>query len=131
MNGGQALAGYSSWNNDQLVNFPPGSNIEVMVPVIPSGKDKMVYIVEHNNNWVGIPHTAVYVNGKKADRFRTTWNNPFQRHNDGKLYCRYIAIRIPASMIKATDRFLALRIDMTFNTNQGLNIREIGTHDYN
>jgi hypothetical protein len=34
-----------------------------MVPVIPSGKDKLVYFVEYNSNSNGGPHYSVTVNG--------------------------------------------------------------------
>ena len=33
------------------------------VSVVPSGKDKLFYIVEHNNNWVGSMHKSIKVNG--------------------------------------------------------------------
>jgi len=119
LNGGQAVQSFtkeqinSIWNSDILSYFAQGTSLEISVPVVYSGKDKMIYIVEHNNNWVGIMHTAVYVNGKMVDRLRTTWRNPFALHHNGKFYSRYIATRIPASMILPTDHFLAVRIDMS------------------
>jgi len=133
LNGGQATGwanGFENWNNDVLSFFQAGSNDAVHVPVVYSGKDKMIYIVQHNDNWVGTMHTGVYVNGKPVDRFRTSWSNPFQRHQDGKFYCRYMGTRIPAKMISPNDRFLELRVDMTTSNNH-LYFREIGTHDFN
>jgi hypothetical protein len=44
--------------------IPLGKISELKIPVVPSGKDKLLYIVEHNNNWVGIMHGSVTINGK-------------------------------------------------------------------
>jgi len=121
-----------NWNNDMYAVFAGGSDVEVFVPVVYSGKDKMIYLVEFNNNWTGTQHTAVYVNGKKVERFRTSWSNPFARHHNSKIYCRYMATRIPAKMVKPNDLYIAVRVDMTENgTDMNLNFREMGTHDYN
>jgi len=117
-----------SWNNDNIIYFPAGSTVEVSVPVVPSGKDKLLYLAEHNNNWTGTQHGNVYVNGVQVERFRTSFNNPFAIHFNSKLYMRYMATRIPASMIQPGDRFLRLKIEM-INSNQNLHVREMGTHD--
>jgi len=118
-----------NWNNDQLAKFEQNSNTEVSVPVVFSGKDKLVYLVEHNNNWVGVQHGRVYVNGQEVERLRTTYRNPFATHFNSKFYNRYIATRIPANLIQQGDRFIKLRIDMT-PCNHHIHFREIGTHDY-
>jgi len=118
-----------NWNSDQLAYFPAGSNVEVSVPVIFTGKDKLIYIVEHNNNWQGNQHGNVFINGQQVERFRTTFQNPFAVHNNGKLFNRYIATVVPASLIQSTDKFVRLRIDMT-GTNNHIHFREIGTHDH-
>jgi len=132
INGGDAVGwGGENWNSDHLAYFTAGSNFEVWVPVIYSGKDKMVYLVEHNNNWTGTQHTGVYVNNVQVERFRTSWRNPFATHHNSKLYCRYMATRIPASMINQGDKFIRVRVDMTMNNNQNIHFREMGTHDYN
>jgi len=134
INGGQSTVLYGAtntvWMDDQLGQFNPGTSTEIYVPVIYSGKDKMLYIVEHNNNWLGSMHTAIYVNSKQVDRLRTTWRNPFARHFDSKIYNRYLGTRIPASMIKPDTKFLIVRVDMTSNDNS-MFFREVGTHDYN
>jgi len=118
-----------NWNNDQLAMFQEGTNSEVSVPVVVTGKDKIVYIVEHNNNWVGIMHGKVYVNGQEVERFRTTYLNPFATHNNSKQYDRYMATRVPASYMQQGDKFIRLKIDMTASNNR-IHFREIGTHDY-
>jgi len=132
LNGGDATGWVSeNWNNDQLGLFNGGSNFEVYVPVIFTGRDKMLYIVEHNNNWTGTMHTGVYVNSVQVERFRTSWRNPFAVHHNSKNYCRYMGTRIPANIISQGDKFVRVRIDMTWNNNQHINFRELGTHDYN
>jgi len=121
--------GGENWNNDHLALFSAGSNVEVSVPVIYTGKDKLIYIVEHNNNWEGDQHGAVFINGQSVERFRTTYTNPFQIHFNSKIYDRYLATRIPAGYISQGDKFVKLKIDMTL-ANQNIHFREIGTHDF-
>jgi len=130
VNGGDAVIWNSdNWNSDQLAMFTAGSNFEVRVPVVNNGKDKIVYIVEHNNNWTGTQHGKVTINDQEVERFRTSYNNPFAVHHNSKLYNRYMATRIPAGLIQAGDAFVRLRIDMTIS-NHHIHFREIGTHDY-
>ena len=57
-----------------------------------------------------------------------TYDNPFSRHWNSKLYERYIAARIPNQVIPANARYLNVVIDMTKQDSQ-INFREIGTHD--
>jgi len=117
-------------NNDQLAQFNPGSTTEVSVPVVYSGKDKMIYLAEHNNNWVDTQHTAVYINGHPVERFRTTYVNPFSVHIGSKIYNRYIATRIPANLIAQGDKFVHLKVDCSSQqASTNLYFREIGTHD--
>jgi hypothetical protein len=120
-----------NWNNDQLVriqNNGPGGKAIFYVPVVPSGKDKLVYMVEHNNNWLGTGHTDLSANDKPIERFRSTYDNPFARNFNSKLYMRYIAAKIPAGYISPTDKFVKITLNMT-GTNHNIYIREMGTHD--
>lgn len=131
LNGG-TLVNWNSdnWNTDNLAEIPAGRITDLYVPVIYSGSNKIIYFVEHNNNWVGIMHGPVYVNTQAIERFRATYTNPFQRHHDGKLYSRYIATWFPANLI--TDpraKFVKLQIDQT-SADASIFFREIGTHDY-
>jgi len=118
-----------NWNNDQLAYFPAGQVVEVSVPVIWTGGDKIIYIAEHNNNWVGTMHGNVFINGHAVERFRTSYSNPFATHFNSKFYMRYMATRIPAALIQQGDKFVLLKIDMTI-ANNNIHFREIGTHDY-
>jgi hypothetical protein len=117
----------NDWNNDQLARINPGRSPTLSVPVVGSGRDKLLYVVEHNSNWNSCVHTRILVNGTEIERFLTTYDNPFARHWGSKLYARYIAARVPAQLA-ADRRFLDVQIDMTRQDNY-LHFREIGTHD--
>ncbi len=130
-NGGDGThweSGWENWNADILSCLMPKTNWELRVPVIPSGRDKLLYVVEHNNNWNGCMHTGIVVNQTPIERFIATYDNPFARHWSSKFYNRYIAARIPAELIGDKDKFLSVRIDMSKQNNR-LHFREIGTHD--
>ncbi len=130
LNGGSNIGWDSgNWNNDVLGLINKGVVPELIVPVVENGKDKLLYIVEHNNNWNGIMHTAVYVNGVKIERFRASYINPFAMHTNSKFYNRYIATKIPKELIKKGDNTISVKIDMTFQNNN-IYFREVGTHDY-
>jgi hypothetical protein len=119
---------WHNWKGDSLSKINPRTNLELKVPVVPSGRDKLLYLVEHNNDWNGCMHTGITVNGQKIERFMATYDNPFARHWNSKFYERYIAARIPAGLIPANARWLSVRIDMS-KQDQGIHFREIGTHD--
>lgn len=119
---------WRNWNGDSLSRINPKTQLKLKVPVVPSGRDKLLYLVEHNNNWNGAMHTGITVNGESIERFMATYDNPFARHWNSKIYHRYIAAHIPASKIKPGDRFLTVIIDM-MKQDKGIHFREIGTHD--
>ena len=118
-----------NWNNDQLAQLDQNQVYTLMVPVINSGKDKLLYIIEHNNNWDGASHTSVTVNDKPVERLRSTYSNPFARHYNSKIYNRFLALRIPKDIV-GNNRFMKVVIDMR-NLSQNIFFREIGTVDYN
>ena len=131
VNGGQATsyaAGWHDWNGDALSRIDAGSKLELRVPVVASGRDKLLYLVEHNNNWNGAMHGRITVDGQEIERFTATYDNPFARHWNSKSFNRYIAARIPAERIPADARYLGVVIDMGLQDN-GIHFREIGTHD--
>jgi len=130
LNGGDAVRWNNhDWNNDVLAELGAKTNWELKVPVIPSGRDKLLYLVEHNNNWNGCLHTGITVNNQPIERFMATYDNPFARHWNSKFYERYIAARIPADFIPAGARWLSIRVDMSRQQTNSIYFREIGTHD--
>ena len=131
LNGGKGTywtKDWHNWNGDSLSRIDPKTNLELKVPVVPSGRDKLLYLIEHNNNWNGCMHTGITVNDQKIERFMATYDSPFARHWNSKRFERYIAARIPANLIAKDDRWLSVRIDMSKQDN-GIHFREIGTHD--
>jgi hypothetical protein len=131
LNGGSKDVGWDTheWNSDNLAKLQGGKKYVLRVPVIPNGKDKLVYIIEHNNNWLGIQHGEVRVNTKPIERFRTSYSNPFATHINSKIYSRYMAAKIPSDLIPADAKFIDLEMDFANNDNW-FYFREIGTHDY-
>ena len=130
VNGGVAT-GWSTenWNNDNLAFLPAGKVSILSVPVVKNNKDKILYIIEHNNDWLGTMHTSVNVNGSLVKRLRTSYHNPFATHFNSKLFQRYMAALIPKEIVNGSpSNFLNVRIDMT-NQNNHIHFREIGTHD--
>jgi len=128
-NGGENLVWNThDWNRDNLAQANAGAVRTLMVPVVPNGKEKLLYIVEHNNNWVGTMHYGVKVNGVSIERFRHSYTNPFATHFNSKLYDRYIAARIPANVV-GSNRLIKVEIDMT-KSDHNIYLREVGTHDY-
>ena len=127
-NGGDTVKWNSIWKNDALAELTAKSNYKLIVPVIPNGRDKLLYLIEHNSDWNGAHHNGIKVNGNPIERFLSTYDNPFARHWNSKFYERYLAARIPANSIPADRRWLEVNIDMGKQTNS-LYFREIGTHD--
>lgn len=132
MNGGDATTWNSeNWKSDVLATIPPKTNLELKVPVVPSGREKLLYLVEHNSDWNGCMHSGITVNGNPIERFLATYDNPFARHWNSKFGQRYIAARIPADLIPKTSNlttYLSVKIDMS-KQNGIIHFREIGTHD--
>ncbi|AFZ55816.1 hypothetical protein H6G54_26870 [Anabaena cylindrica FACHB-243] len=135
VNGGDATTWEKesdSWNGDAYTVIPGKTNLELLVPAVWSGRDKLLYLIEHNSNWNGCMHTGITVNGNPIERFLATYDNPFARHWNSKSYNRYIAAYIPADLIPKPRPdvipYLKVKIDMS-KQNSGINLREIGTHD--
>jgi hypothetical protein len=128
-NGGTAIKWNThEWNGDILAEIEKKTNPELKVPFVPSGRDKLLYLIEHNNNWNGTMFNSITVNDQPIERFLSTYDNPFARHWNSKLYMRYIAARIPATLIPAGSRWLNVRVNMNTQGNS-IFFREIGTHD--
>jgi hypothetical protein len=121
-----------NWNNDTFTKIPEKTNLELMVPVVWSGRDKLLYMVEHNASWNGCVHTGITVNGQPIERFLASYDNPFARHWNSKPWNRYIAAYIPADLIPKPrpDIIPCLKVKINMSKqNNGLHFREMGTHD--
>ena len=98
-----------------------------MVPFVNSGRDKLLYVIGENNDPNRLAHDRVLVNGTNVGRLRASFDNPFARHWNSKMYERYAAVIVPAHLITAS-RFWNVQIDMT-HQNDNFQFREVGTHD--
>lgn len=116
-----------SWNNDILWETGTASII-IKLLVIPSGRDKLVYFVEHNNTWDSSSHISLKIGSVGIERLATSYTNPFATHHNSKPYQRYLAAKIPASVV-GTSTVLDLTFDMT-GLSASFYVREIGTHDF-
>ena len=122
------------WNNAPVFTFISNTSPIFRIPFVNSGKNKIFYLIEHNNNW-GPGIGEVFVTDKPGKsssslgNMYTTFNNPFSRHFNSKIYMRYYGIIIPKDKLPS-DNFLEIKIIIP-NNGQGLQIREVGTHDEN
>jgi len=129
VNGGDKVAWHThNWNNDVLARIEKGKKWKLMIPVVPSGRDKLLYLIDHDNNWNCCMHNGITVNGNPIERFLASYDNPFARHWSSKIYERYIAALIPHHVITGNARYLTVQIDMTKQDNH-IHFREMGTHD--
>ena len=101
LNGGDALDWETeNWNNDQLARIPQKRISSLIVPVVPSGKNKLLYIVEYNNNWQGLSHNSITVENAQIERFRTSWDHPLAVHVNSKYFSRFAAAMIPEEITR-------------------------------
>lgn len=130
VNGGDETQWLSeNWEGDSVSQINPKKNLVLKVPVVENGRDKLLYLVERSQYDTRSAHTGITVNGRPIERLLDTYDNPFARHWNSKIYDRYLAARIPANMIPAGSRYLDVRFDMSKQNGFGLRFREIGTHD--
>ncbi|TYQ31001.1 hypothetical protein [Pseudanabaena sp. UWO310] len=147
--GDAAMWDNDNWNGDILAYFDNLMTYEIRVPVVPSGRDKLLYLINHNDYWNGVLHTGLSIKigdtYQPIERFLATYDNPFARHWSSRFYNRYIAARIPADMItkalnltNSNDRMtqlISIKVDLTKQGEEKNNFedkiffREIGTHD--
>ena len=118
---------WHSWNNDVLTQIQPGKITTLFVPVVPSGKNKLLYFIEHNSGWNGLMHNAISIDDTPIERIRTTWDHILARHVNSKPYACFAATMVPENLARG-KRFLRVRIDLT-NCDRGIHVREIGTID--
>jgi hypothetical protein len=125
------------WNNQQLSAFYANTISSIKIPFINNGKDKIFYIVEHNNDW-GASNVNLrikkFVNNTWTEinlgNLYTTFNNPFATHFNSKMYQKYYGVRIPKEHLPQKDSMGNDYLDLLITpSEQGLYVREVGTHD--
>jgi hypothetical protein len=141
LNGGSNVSWLSSsWPNndgstsdggDNLAYIPKNtSNSVLIVPVINSGNDKILYILSigrmPDNTFV--TKCKVTINGTVVNNFFRC-NNVFAQYYNNKPSLSYFGTIIPASLV--TSNSLSVSIDTTSPyITDNVYLREIGTHDY-
>jgi hypothetical protein len=114
----------SNWNNDMLGYFKASSSNTISVPNIKSGKDRLLYFIEHNNVNDGGSHGKIKIINQEIGRLRSTWDHPLARHYNSKPYNRFLATIVPDAL--STADFINVTIEIKFNN---FYVREIGTID--
>jgi hypothetical protein len=130
-----------------------GKLLITRIPVINSGKDKLLYLnVANNTININIQNVLIQTDTTKQigsitpesnilnsmsqfisntitpiENFATTYDNPFARYFNSHKNNRYIATRIPAELIKSN--FIRVILQGQVSSGTGLMIYEIGTHD--
>ncbi len=113
---------------DNNVRLDKGKAYTLMVPVVKSGKDKMLYFVLNTL----ITNAKISVNDKPVDNLQRTNNNPFAKFFNSVIYNNqpfnyFVSTKVPADLVQASG-FLKVTVDLT-GLNNDINFREIGTID--
>ena len=96
-----------NWGGDVLAQLNQQSNLQLMVPVLPSGRDKLLYLIGSDpDDPPALAHSGITVNGQAIERFSAGYDNPFARHWNSKWRERYVAARVPAGSVPSGQRFL-------------------------
>ena len=122
-----------NFNSDQLAKLDENQEYTLMVPVVTSGKDKLLYIVEiadlnaiEKRNDYAATRVSITVNDKPIEKFVDTYkNNPFATHHNKNN--KFFAAKIPNSVV-GNSRFLTVKIN-TKSQSGRIYFREIGTID--
>jgi len=134
-----ANSGYSeNWNYSGIIRIIDNTNFRLRIPIIKSGKNKMLYFISINRSYnfdvlqVSLVNPDSNTNLIKLDNLKSTYSNPFATHYNSKLLNSYRATIIPNSLIKMDSygrTFITINIFLP--TGSDFYIRELGTHDEN
>ncbi len=127
-------------DNQPIGIFVNGASAIFRIPFINNNKDKIFYIVETNRNYVtSVPKISIFKGASEVNlgNLYTTFDNPFSRHHNSKLYQRYLGVKIPKEHLPVVTQtyaqnnyFITLRL---FTNSVGIDLKfsEVGTHDEN
>lgn len=131
----------NDWYGTNIVKITANTNAIIRIPIIKSGKNKILYFVTLNQN-AEVESLQVSLVGldqslSKLPNLRTTFSNPFSRHFNSKRYNLYMATIIPDSSIvldQINRSFVTInRSFVTINLFSPIGcdfwFKEIGTHD--
>ena len=141
MTNNQGTGWDTGWAYEGLVAI--SNSMTIRIPYINSGKDKIFYIVEHNNIW-GPGAIGLFIGESYIGNFYTSFSNPFATHYNSKYGNRYFAVKIPKEKLPQKSSnptsessnslypyhdFLTVVLRFPTNSGQGIYISGIGTHD--
>jgi hypothetical protein len=123
-----------NWNYANKFLISTNINFRIRIPIIKSGKDKILYFISlnrsYNYNTLQVSFVGSNLNLIKLDNLKSTFINPFSQYYNSKLWNSYRATIIPNSLITADSygrTFVTLNIFSPSGTD--FYIKEIGTHD--
>ena len=118
-------------NNDNNAFLPGNGTSTIILPVVNSKNDKMLYILTRGqvDENVTITNYKLSVNGVRLGENFSRYNNTFSQYYNSKASSEllYFGARIPAASINGTS------ITVTIDTTTGLGnvyYREMGTHNF-
>ena len=114
-------------NTDNLAGLPGNKTITIILPVVDSKNDKMLYILtrgqaDENDT---ITNYKLLINGNLIENF-TRYPNTFSRYYNSKANLLYFGAKIPAAYINGISIIVTI---VTTNSN-GVYFREMGTHNF-
>ena len=113
-----------NFNNDQQAQLTRNIVYTLMVPVIKTGIDKLLYFVLTNDN---VP-AKITVNDKSLDKLVKNNDNPFGKYFSTLPTSNFVTTKIPDTSITSSG-FVKVVVDLTDSTATNILFREIGTID--
>jgi len=128
----------SPWSGFNMSIFKPteNTNFKVRIPIIKSGKNKILYFISINRSYtfdvLQVSLVDSNLNLVKLDNLKSTYLNPFSIYYNSKNLNSYRATIIPDSLI-TLDLFGRgfITINIFLPSGSDFYIRELGTHDEN
>ena len=129
VNGGDSNNHYNNFKYDQSSSFSPKKSYTIYVPIIPNGKDKIIFFIGDGDHKDQNCFTSIFVNDKPIERIRQTYVNPISYFYNSVMYSQYFGAFIPKEIIKENENFI--KVSLSFeNQDYVFYMRHAGTHDY-
>jgi hypothetical protein len=112
-----------------ISNAVTATAISFRIPFVNNNRDKIFYLVEANRNFQ-TSIINVSINNVIIGNLYTTFDNPFATHFNSSFENRYLGIIIPKVNLPLNDNFITITLNIP-NNNDGVYVREIGTHNLN
>jgi hypothetical protein len=123
-----------NFNNQPVAILSANNKFTIRIPFINNSKDKILYVVEYNNEWgPSLNKIVIYDNvtniAKDLGNLSTAFKNPFATHYNSKIWQRYYGVIIPKEYLPTIQPKNNNYIKIEISTSSEFNINEIGTHD--